>query len=109
MSNLTQDARKGAPDRRPRSAEIAGRGIRSAFDFAEFMSALIADVINEDVSHSAAGVAVAAGGKLLKVVEMQQRYGVPRPDGGKDLSLCAPAGTAAPAANGKGRRAKLSA
>jgi len=40
------------------------------------MSSLIADVLNGAVTPGVCNAAVNAGGKLLKVVEMQQRYGV---------------------------------
>jgi hypothetical protein len=39
------------------------------------MSALMADVLDGTINVNAANAAVNAGGKLLKVVEMQYRYG----------------------------------
>lgn len=39
------------------------------------MSALISDIIEEKVTPSVANAACNAGGKLLKVVEMQMKYG----------------------------------
>lgn len=41
------------------------------------MSALMSDVIDGSISPNVANAAVNAGGKLLKVVEMQYRYGTP--------------------------------
>jgi hypothetical protein len=42
------------------------------------MSALMSDVLDGSVSPIVANSAVNAGGKLLKVVEMQYKYGAPR-------------------------------
>lgn len=44
------------------------------------MSALMSDVIEGNLNPGVANAAVNAGGKLLKVTEMQHRYGR-RPDG----------------------------
>lgn len=42
------------------------------------MSALMSDVIEGTISPNVANATVNAGGKLLKVVEMQYRYGTPK-------------------------------
>lgn len=42
------------------------------------MSALMSDVITGAVTPNVANATVNAGGKLLKVVEMQYRYGTPK-------------------------------
>jgi hypothetical protein len=42
------------------------------------MSALMSDVIDGTISPNIANATVNAGGKLLKVVEMQYRYGSPK-------------------------------
>jgi hypothetical protein len=42
------------------------------------MSALMSDVLDGSVTPITANAAVNAGGKLLKVVEMQYKYGAPR-------------------------------
>lgn len=60
---------------RGRSREIAARGIRTAGDFAACMSALMGDVLEGDVPPREANAVCNAGGKLLKAVEMQYRYG----------------------------------
>lgn len=59
---------------RTRSGDIAGRGIRTGEDFANLMSALMSDVIDGTLTPSVANAACNAGGKLLKVVEMQYRF-----------------------------------
>lgn len=45
------------------------------------MSDLISDVIEGNMTPQVANAAVNAGGKLLKVVEMQYKYGKPQPNG----------------------------
>lgn len=51
------------------------------------MSALISDLIEQKISPQVGNAAVNAGGKLLKVVEMQLKYGKPSGDGSKVLDL----------------------
>lgn len=52
------------------------------------MSHLMSDVLSGNLPPSVCNAAVNAGGKLLKVVEMQNRYGQPSAGGSKELSLC---------------------
>lgn len=59
----------------PRSLALAARGIRTGADFSKVMSALISDIIEEKVTPQVANAACNAGGKLLKVVEMQIKHG----------------------------------
>jgi hypothetical protein len=61
----------------PRSIGIASRGIRTSRDAANFLSALVSDVASETMKPKVASVCVNGIGKLLKVVEMQQKYGTP--------------------------------
>jgi len=51
------------------------------------MSALISDVLEGRVTPGVCNAAVNAGGKLLKVVEMQQRYGQLDPQNNRELIL----------------------
>lgn len=75
----------------PKCLALAQVGIITANQFARFMSSLISDLIEGAISPQVGNAAVNAGGKLLKVVEMQYRYGRPSPDGGvKELSLIQP-------------------
>lgn len=62
---------------RPRSLKTSERGIRTGADFATFMSSLISDIIARRVTPEVGNAACNAGGKLLKVVEMQYKYGSP--------------------------------
>jgi hypothetical protein len=51
------------------------------------MSALMSDVIDGSINPNVANATVNAGGKLLKVVEMQYRYGTPAHERPKVLTL----------------------
>lgn len=59
----------------PRSLGIAKEGIRTGGDFAQMMSALMSDVIEGNVTPQVSNATVNAGSKLLKVVELQLKYG----------------------------------
>lgn len=57
-----------------RSAELARQGVQTGEDFANLMSALMSDVLDGSVSPAVANAATNAGGKLLKIVQMQMQY-----------------------------------
>lgn len=57
------------------SLSIAEKGIVTGHDFAGFMSALMSDLVGGRVSPMVGNAACNAGGKLLKVVEMQMKFG----------------------------------
>lgn len=71
----------------PRSKPIAERGVTTGAHFAELMSALMSDLICGAVTPDVGNAACNAGGKLLKVVEMQHKYGKPQADGDRTLKL----------------------
>jgi hypothetical protein len=71
----------------PRCSAIANKGIKTATDFADFMSALMSDVVEDRIDPNIAKTACLAGDKLLKVVEMQAKYGTSNRDGSKTLNL----------------------
>lgn len=71
----------------PRSARVAAKGIRTGHDFANLMSALMSDLIDGRVAPNIGNATCNAGGKLLKVVEMQIKYGVAGPGQQKVLTL----------------------
>lgn len=48
------------------------------------MSCLMSDLIEGNVTPQVGNATVNAGGKLLKVVELQLKYGRSRPDGTKE-------------------------
>lgn len=59
----------------PKSLQFTERGIKTSADFANMMSALMTDIITGKVNPQVANAVCNAGGKLLKIVEMQYRYG----------------------------------
>lgn len=63
------------PARAPRSLEYTAKGVRTGADFANLMSALMGDVIEGTIAPNTANAACNAGRQLLRVVEMQYRYG----------------------------------
>lgn len=71
----------------PRSLAIANRGVKTGSDFAGLMSALMSDLIEGRVTPSIGNATCNAGGKLLKVVEMQAKYGTSGPGQRKVLEL----------------------
>lgn len=73
----------------PRGAALSAKGIRTSQDFADMMSALIGDIVEGRVTPGVANSACRAGTTLLKVVEMQIKYGTPVPsgDGARTLKL----------------------
>lgn len=60
---------------------LAAAGIRTSFDFANLMSALMSDLIEQKLAPGTGNAVCNAGGKLLKVVELQAKYGTPGPNG----------------------------
>ena len=68
---------------------IARKGVTTGEDFARLMSALMSDVIEGTISPGVANAACNAGGKLLKVVEMQYRYGQQQPKEERSFVLIA--------------------
>jgi hypothetical protein len=59
----------------PRSLTIAKRGVSTGADFAELMSALVSDIIEDRIDVNTANAVTNAGRQLLRVVELQYRYG----------------------------------
>ena len=63
-----------AINKAPRSLAIGEKGVDTAKDFASLMSAVMSDVLDGSLSPQIANAVTNAGGKLLKVVEMQHKY-----------------------------------
>jgi hypothetical protein len=59
----------------PRSLKVASKGIRTTTDFANMMAALMSDLIEGRVSPNVGDATCNAGAKLIKVVELQMKYG----------------------------------
>jgi hypothetical protein len=66
---------------KPSSLIVAERGIKTSHDFADLMSALMSNLIEGTVAPNVGNATCNAGGKLLKVVEMQYKYGTSGKDG----------------------------
>ena len=60
-----------------RSLAFASKGIKTGEDFANTMSALMSDLIEGSISPEVGNAVCNAGGKLLKIVEMQYKYASP--------------------------------
>lgn len=58
-----------------KSLEFSQKGIKTSADFANMMSALMTDIITGKINPQVGNAVCNAGGKLLKIVEMQYRYG----------------------------------
>ena len=59
----------------PKSVKLASKGVHTSREFPALMSAIMSDVLSGALGPNVATAACNAGGKLLKVVEMQYRYG----------------------------------
>ena len=70
---------------KPKCLKIAENGIGTGKEFAQFMSAMMSDLVGGRITPGVGNAACNAGGKLLKVVEMQHRYGTTQ--GGNDTGL----------------------
>src|SRR6185436_20950365 len=88
--NVLPMQRKDEASSLPRSLAIASGGVNTGGQFAALMSMLMSDLIDGRITPSVGNAVCNAGGKLLKVVEMQQRWGTQRTEGGpRDLALTA--------------------
>lgn len=77
-------------DKHPHSLKIL-QDIRSSADYAAGMSALMGDLIAGRVTPQVGNAVCNAGGKLLKVKEMELRYGTAGPgQGQRELVLVNP-------------------
>jgi len=68
-----------ATEEAPRSLAVAKKGIHTSQDFSQLMSSLMSDIIEGRVTPAIGNATVNAGGKLLKMVEMQLKYGTQKP------------------------------
>ena len=59
----------------PTCLAIATRGVKTGSQFAALMSATISDLISGAITPQVGNAVCNAGGKLLKVVEMQYKWG----------------------------------
>lgn len=89
---MAQSSEKGtgvgettSPRKSARSAALASNGVKTSRDFAAMMSALMSDILEERIDPRAANAVCNAGGKLLKMVEMEHKYGAPQRAAGKRM------------------------
>lgn len=80
MAEQGKNGSKGSPktlarQEHPRCIPLTDRGIKTAEDFANVFSALVGDIAAGRITASIGNAMCNAGGKLLKVNEMQQKYG----------------------------------
>ena len=73
----------------PRSLGISERGIKTGAQFANLMSAMMSDIISGRVTPAVGNAACNAGGKLLKVVEMQYKFGTQSGNQGDKILILA--------------------
>jgi hypothetical protein len=59
----------------PRSLEISERGVSTGQDLVNLMSSLMSDLIASRIQPTIANAVCNAAGKMLKVVELQQKFG----------------------------------
>lgn len=88
--NLTEKRKTGTSRAQPRSLKISERGINTGSDFAALMSALMGDIIAGRVTPAVGNATCNAGGKLLKIVEMQYKFGTQSGNQGSRALTLAP-------------------
>lgn len=57
-----------------RSGAIAAAGVTNGVQYAQLLTALMADVLDGEISPSVANAAISAGSQLLKLLELHKRY-----------------------------------
>jgi len=60
---------------KPKCVALADKGINTGPEFARMMSALMGDIATGRITPGVANALCNAGGKLLKVVELENKYG----------------------------------
>lgn len=70
-----------------RSLAIFETGITNSQQYAKAMSALMTDIVTGAISPGVSNAVRNAGGKLLKLVELEYKYGKHTESGGKTLDL----------------------
>src|SRR5690349_19062646 len=74
----TETGEEALENRQPaRSLAIANKGVQSGEDFAKLMSNVMSDLIEGRITPSVGNAVCNAGGKLLRIVELQMKYGTP--------------------------------
>jgi len=76
----------GGDQKVPTSARLADSGITTGADFSRVMAALLADTIAGRIEPQRANASCNVAGKLIRMVELQHRYGK-RVEGTEDRIL----------------------
>ena len=71
----------------PRSLVLSAVGIKTGSDYVRLMSAVMSDLIEGNMSPAVGNAICSAGRGILKVVEMQHRYGTPHQGHARVLQL----------------------
>ena len=87
MSEITEKSQSNVEGTGPGSLVIASKGINTSKDFANLMCSLMTDVIAGSINPVIVNAACNAGGKLLKVIELEHKFGIPQTNGSKQLAL----------------------
>jgi hypothetical protein len=88
LSQQVRDKMKIAAElAEPLASKVASKGIHTSSDFANFMGALMADLVSMRIEPNVANAACNAGDRLLRVVDMQMKLGTIGKDGNKILRL----------------------
>lgn len=87
QANTRKNTANVSTAKNSRSLPIFEKGIKTGADFANGMSALMSDIIANRVTPGVGNAVCNAGGKLLKAVEMQHKYGRQLEDGTRQLQL----------------------
>lgn len=73
-------------DRIPLSSLVGERGIKTTKDFADFMGALMADLVAGRIDYETAKGACMAGDKIIQVAKLQMEYSKLTGDGDQRLA-----------------------
>lgn len=88
-NQVIEKANKVAKTEQAKCVKHFEQGIATCGQLAKGMSLLMADLLTERVATSVANSVCNSAGKMLKAVEMQQRYGKTVGSGEKELRLLA--------------------
>ena len=66
---------KGGKGTESKSAKLAKKEVRTALDYSKLMATLMTDVIAGDISPRTVNAAVNAGRQIIKVAELNLKYG----------------------------------
>lgn len=72
---IVETGKASTPAAEPKCTALIEAGIVTAQDFAGAMSAMMSDIVTGRIDPQVANAVCNAGGKLLKAVEMQYKFG----------------------------------